>query len=88
MGWRFAWVSSFGTDFNYDYRASFTQDEMAQGRVAYNFDLVEFPSPEAPGISVFYTDKNGTFSYLFRLRSRDRKRCQHLTISTSFPKAG
>src|ERR1700719_2156546 len=39
MGWRFAWVSSFGTDFNYDYRASFTQDEMAQGKVAYNFDL-------------------------------------------------
>ena len=44
MDWRFAWVSSFGTDFNYDYRASFTPDEMARGKVDYNFDLVEFPS--------------------------------------------
>jgi predicted dithiol-disulfide oxidoreductase (DUF899 family) len=33
MGWRFAWVSSFGTDFNYDYRASFTKEEMAKGKV-------------------------------------------------------
>jgi predicted dithiol-disulfide oxidoreductase (DUF899 family) len=60
MGWRFAWVSSFGTDFNYDYRASFTQEELTKGKVAYNFDWVEFPSAEAPGISVFYKDKSGT----------------------------
>ena len=54
MGWRFTWVSSHETDFNYDYHASFTQDEMAKGKIEYNFDLVEFPSAEAPGISVFY----------------------------------
>src|SRR5271154_4057964 len=30
LGWRFAWVSSFGTEFNYDYRASFTPDEMTR----------------------------------------------------------
>src|SRR6202041_3783116 len=28
MGWRFAWVSSYGTDFNYDYRTSFTPEEV------------------------------------------------------------
>src|SRR6202171_1844910 len=50
LGWRFTWVSSFGTDFNYDYRASFTPEEMARGKVEYNFDLGEFPSAEAPGI--------------------------------------
>src|SRR5229473_8600617 len=60
MGWRFAWVSSFGTDFNYDYSASFTPEEIAKGKVEYNFDLVEFPSAEAPGISVFYKDKSGS----------------------------
>jgi len=60
MGWRFNWVSSCGTDFNCDYRASFTQDEMARGKVEYNFDLVGFPSAEAPGISVFYKDETGT----------------------------
>src|SRR5262249_28463305 len=33
MGWRFPWVSSHGTDFNYDYRVSFTQEEIAKGKV-------------------------------------------------------
>jgi len=70
MGWRFAWVSSFGTEFNYDYHASFTQDQMAQGKVDYNFDLVEFPSAEAPGISVFYKDKNGGIFYTYSSYAR------------------
>jgi predicted dithiol-disulfide oxidoreductase (DUF899 family) len=33
MGWKFKWVSSFGTDFNYDYHVSFTKEEMANGKV-------------------------------------------------------
>jgi len=70
MGWRFAWVSSYGTDFNSDYRASFTQDEIAKGRVEYNFDLVEFPSSEAPGISVFYRDKNGDIFHTYSAYAR------------------
>jgi predicted dithiol-disulfide oxidoreductase (DUF899 family) len=56
MGWRFKWVSSFGNDFNYDYRVSFTKDEIAGGKVDYNYAVREFPSEEAPGASVFYTD--------------------------------
>jgi predicted dithiol-disulfide oxidoreductase (DUF899 family) len=70
MGWRFAWASSYGNDFNYDYRASFTQDEMAQGKVDYNFDLVEFPSAEAPGISVFYKDKSGSIFHTYSCYAR------------------
>jgi predicted dithiol-disulfide oxidoreductase (DUF899 family) len=70
MGWRFAWVSSFGTDFNYDYRASFTNEELAKGKVDYNFDLVEFPSPEAPGISVFYKNKSGTIFHTYSAYAR------------------
>jgi predicted dithiol-disulfide oxidoreductase (DUF899 family) len=70
MGWRFAWVSSFGTDFNYDYHASFTPEEVAKGKVEYNFDLVEFPSAEAPGISVFYKDKSGTIFHTYSAYAR------------------
>jgi predicted dithiol-disulfide oxidoreductase (DUF899 family) len=33
MGWRFKWVSSYGSDFNLDYHVSFTKDEMAKGKV-------------------------------------------------------
>ena len=54
MGWRFKWVSSFANDFNRDYHVSFTKEEMAKGKVSYNYDVVEFPSEEGPGASVFY----------------------------------
>src|SRR3954470_22362989 len=33
MGWRFPWVSSFGSDFNSDFRVSFTEEERARGKV-------------------------------------------------------
>src|SRR6266581_3738245 len=36
MGWRFNWVSSNGTDFNYDFHASFTPEQLAKGKVEYN----------------------------------------------------
>src|SRR5258708_9325808 len=32
MGWRFPWVSSNDTDFNYDYHVSFTKEEQAKGK--------------------------------------------------------
>src|SRR5580700_5618300 len=39
MGWRFNWVSSFGTDFNRDFHVSFTKEEMAKGKVDYNYEM-------------------------------------------------
>jgi predicted dithiol-disulfide oxidoreductase (DUF899 family) len=82
MGWRFNWVSSHGTDFNNDYRASFTPEEVAKGKVAYNFDLVEFPSAEAPGISVFYKDESGSIFHTYSCYARgDRKRSKYLQLS-------
>jgi predicted dithiol-disulfide oxidoreductase (DUF899 family) len=70
MGWRFHWVSSYGTDFNYDYHVSFTKDEMTKGKVYYNFDLNEFPSEEAPGISVFYKDSSGDIYHTYSSYAR------------------
>jgi predicted dithiol-disulfide oxidoreductase (DUF899 family) len=37
MGWRFRWVSSFGSDFNYDYGVSFTDEQVAKGQTGYNY---------------------------------------------------
>lgn len=65
MGWRFKWVSSHGSDFNYDYDVSFTEDERARGKVYYNYGLQEFPSEEAPGISVFYKDEAGNIFHTY-----------------------
>jgi len=37
MGWKFPWVSSFGSDFNYDYHVSFTNGRAGlKGKVSYN----------------------------------------------------
>ncbi len=70
MGWRFPWVSSFGSDFNYDYHVSFTPEEKAEGTVEYNYDTTEFPSEEGPGASVFYKDKNGDIFHTYSSYAR------------------
>jgi predicted dithiol-disulfide oxidoreductase (DUF899 family) len=49
MGWKFPWVSSLYSDFNYDYHVSFTKEELATGKVNYNFEMAPFPSSEGPG---------------------------------------
>ena len=70
MGWKFNWVSSYGTDFNYDFHASFTPEQMAKGKVEYNYDLVQFPSAEGPGISVFYQDDDGNIFHTYSAYAR------------------
>jgi predicted dithiol-disulfide oxidoreductase (DUF899 family) len=59
MGWRFPWVSSNGTDFNRDYQVSFAKEDRTDDKVYYNYEMQEFGSDEAPGISVFYRDAGG-----------------------------
>src|SRR5260370_6014715 len=59
MGWRFHWVSSNGSDFNYDYQVSMTKEESEKGQVYYNYSMQQFPSEERPGTSVFYKDAAG-----------------------------
>ena len=70
MGWHFNWVSSFGNDFNADFHVSFTKDELAQGTVNYNYTLQEFPSEEAPGLSVFYKDAGGDIFHTYSTYAR------------------
>jgi len=67
MSWRFNWVSSFGSDFNYDYQVSFTPEQKATGKVYYNYEMEEFPSDEGPGTSVFL--KNPKTSEIFHTYS-------------------
>lgn len=37
MGWTFPWASSFGDDFNFDFHASFTEEQQRQGGIEYNY---------------------------------------------------
>ena len=59
MGWSFKWMSSFGTDFNFDFRVSFTPEEMKKKKAFYNFKMQSPDAPEREGISVFYKDPKG-----------------------------
>jgi predicted dithiol-disulfide oxidoreductase (DUF899 family) len=70
MGWRFKWVSSFANGFNRDYHVSFTPEEQDRGPVYHNYAMREFPSPEAPGISVFYRDPAGTIFHAYSCYAR------------------
>lgn len=60
MGWNFKWVSSGGSDFNFDYGVSFTKESMAKGKTQYNYaERKSRNEDEEPGASVFYRDENG-----------------------------
>lgn len=63
MGWSFDWVSSFGSDFNYDYQASYKKD--TKGKVYHNFEMRDFESEEQPGASVFQKSANGTIYHTY-----------------------
>jgi predicted dithiol-disulfide oxidoreductase (DUF899 family) len=70
MGWQFGWVSSFGSEFNYDFHVSFTEEEVASGKVDYNYTAQPFGSSEAPGISVFFKDEDGTIYHTYSVYGR------------------
>src|SRR5580658_6662533 len=70
MGWQFKWVSSFGNEFNRDYQASFSPQDIVVGKVYYNYETTEFPSEEGPGASVFYKNEAGEIFHTYSCYAR------------------
>jgi predicted dithiol-disulfide oxidoreductase (DUF899 family) len=70
MGWNFPWLSSCGSDFNYDYHVSFDKDEIARGKAYYNFEMQDVASEELSGISVFYQDPGGSVFHTYSSYAR------------------
>jgi predicted dithiol-disulfide oxidoreductase (DUF899 family) len=70
MGWRFKWVSSADTSFNYDFNVSFTPEQKASGKAVYNYAPTSFPNEEAPGLSVFYRDASGAIFHTYSTYAR------------------
>jgi len=70
MGWQFRWVSSHGSDFNHDFGVSFTQQQLASGKVPYNYTTQAFPAEEAPGLSVFLRDDTGAVFHTYSTYGR------------------
>ncbi len=59
LGWGFTWVSSHGTDFNYDFGVSFRREDLAAGRAIYNYGTVIRNSEDMHGTSIFAIDDHG-----------------------------
>jgi predicted dithiol-disulfide oxidoreductase (DUF899 family) len=59
MGWDIPWVSSHGSDFNYDFHVSFRPEQLAAGEVDYNFKRQVPWGEEASGLSAFYKNSQG-----------------------------
>jgi predicted dithiol-disulfide oxidoreductase (DUF899 family) len=70
MGWRFKWVSSGETDFNYDYQASFTPASISNGSVFYNYRKQSAGPADREGISVFYKDGGGAIFHTYSCYAR------------------
>ena len=70
MGWTFPWVSSDDGDFNYDFQASFRQEDLEEGPVYYNFKMQKLTGDEQPGLSVFYKDETGDIYHTYSTYER------------------
>ena len=70
MGWSFKWMSSFGTDFNYDYYVSFTPEDVAKGSAYWNYQRQKPFEAETVGISVLYKDPSGAVFHTYSCYSR------------------
>ena len=65
MGWRFDWVSSGGTSFNYDFGVSFTPEQIQAGRPLYNYGTVPYLLEDLHGVSVFAKDETGAVFHTY-----------------------
>ncbi|HEY2339141.1 MAG TPA: DUF899 domain-containing protein [Steroidobacteraceae bacterium] len=72
FGWTFKWVSSHGSDFNFDYHVSFSPEALERGETVYNYTPQKLGSTEMPGISAFFRDGNQIYhSYSTYARGLD-----------------
>jgi predicted dithiol-disulfide oxidoreductase (DUF899 family) len=46
LGWTFPWVSSYGSDFNFDFGASFKREDLVAGTAKFNYDTIPLKSSE------------------------------------------
>ena len=65
LGWSFPWVSSHDSDFNYDFRVSFTPEQLQSGKDVYNYGVTKAQGSDMPGYSVFFRDDTGAMFHTY-----------------------
>jgi predicted dithiol-disulfide oxidoreductase (DUF899 family) len=70
MSWNFKWLSSFHSDFNFDYQVSFTPEEAHNRTAFYNYVRTD-PGPlDREGISAFSKDEGGAVFHTYSCFAR------------------
>jgi predicted dithiol-disulfide oxidoreductase (DUF899 family) len=71
LGWNFPLISSYDSDFNFDYGVSFTEEQL-KGQVNYNYREIDGRNAlnELPGLSVFYKDDIGDVFHTYSSYAR------------------
>lgn len=70
MGWRFRWVSSFASDFNYDFHVSFRPGDIAAGTARYSYRDAQPGLEDFSGDSVFFRNEAGEIFHTYSTYSR------------------
>ena len=70
MGWTFKWVSSGGSEFNFDNQASFTPLQVQKKTAFYNFVTQDPGETEREGVSVFYREADGKIFHTYSAYAR------------------
>lgn len=70
MGWRFRWVSSNHTEFNFDFYVSFTPEQIRTGKQFYNYAPLKMDIDEREGVSAFYQDDKGNVYHTYSSYAR------------------
>jgi len=70
MGWDFEWVSSFGSDFNFDFQVSFNEEQKELDEIEYNYRKTNYFIDELVGVSVFVKDDQGQVYHSYSTYSR------------------
>jgi predicted dithiol-disulfide oxidoreductase (DUF899 family) len=70
MRWHVKWVSSCGSDFNFDFHVSFTPEEVAKGEGYYNYETRDIGVEELSGRSIFYKDSCGDVFHTYSSYAR------------------
>ena len=71
LGWTFPWVSSYGSDFNFDFGVSFEKADIAAGRALFNYGTQKIKSSEdMMGASIFIRNEAGEVFHTYSAFAR------------------
>jgi predicted dithiol-disulfide oxidoreductase (DUF899 family) len=70
LGWRFPWVSSYSSDFNFDFGVSFAKEDIAAGRAIFNYGTPLKSSEDMMGASIFVRNEGGEVFHTYSTFAR------------------